>query len=109
VRARDRIFSRSSTSCPLPPEDDMPFQSNPQVLEAMSHALTGVRPMTSLDLPLSVPDEKQLSNSQLGGRRRRNTIAGSEGTITAPITPSAVKADEPMTAGPAKRSTRRRK
>ena len=88
----------------------MPFQSNPQVLEAMTHALTGVRPMSSLDLPLNVPDEKQVAANQLGGgRRRRNTVAGSEGCITAPITPSATKADEPMTGGPIKRSTRRRK
>lgn len=73
------------------------------------YALTGVRPMTSLYLPLNVPDEKQVVANQLGGRRRRNTVAGSEGNITAPITPSATKAEKPTTGGPVKRSTRRRK
>jgi hypothetical protein len=109
VRARDRIFSRSSTSCPLPPEEDMPFQSNSQAQETLLAALTGAKPMTSMDLNLNEKEEKQLQPVQPTGRRRRATVAGSDGTITAPLTPSAVKTEEAETGGPLKRSTRRRK
>ncbi len=108
VRAKDRIFSRSSTTCPLPAEDDAPFPSNPQTTEALIAALSGVKPMTALDLPLSTPEEKQ-AGVTAANRRRRNTVAGSEGTVSAPLTPSVTKTEEPMTGGPVRRTTRRRK
>ena len=108
VRPKDRIFSRSSVTCPLPGEEDAPFQTPPQTVEALVAALSGSREMTSIDMPLNLPEEKPVA-AATAGRRRRNTVTGSEGTITAPLTPRAVKADEPMTGGPAKRVTRRRK
>lgn len=108
VRPKDRIFSRSSTSCPLPVEEEAPFQTPPQALEALTAALSGAKPMTSMDAPVVAPEEKVIS-AQAVGRRRRNTVAGSEGTMTAPLTPSIVKAEEPLSVGPLKRSTRRKK
>ena len=89
-------------------EEEAPFQTPVQALEALTAALSGARPMTSMDAPLVAPEEKALLPPP-AGRRRRNTVTGSEGTITAPLTPSLTKADEPMTGGPLKRSTRRKK
>lgn len=78
------------------------------MIEALTAALSGAKPMTSMDAPVVAPEEKVIS-AQAVGRRRRNTIAGSEGVVTAPLTPNAVKVEEPLSVGPLKRSTRRKK
>ena len=109
VRARDRIFSRSSVTCPLPDEEDTPFATPPQALDALMAALSGKREMKATDMPVTPPDDKQLVSANPVMKRRRNTVAGSEPALTAPPTPALTKAEEPQTVGPAKRSTRRRK
>jgi len=109
VRGKDRIFSRSSVTCPLPDEDDPPFQTPPSALEALKAAISGAKQMSPLDLPVNLPDEKLVATQQ-GTRRRRNTTAGSEGTITAPLTPDVMKTEDlPQTGGNSKRTSRRRR
>ena len=109
VRCRDRVFSRSSVTCPLPEEDDAPFQTPQTSLEALTSALSGLKQPSFAAMQLSSPDEKAPISNPVA-RRRRNTLAGSEGTVTAPLTPNAVKNEEaPQTAGVAKRSSARRR
>ena len=95
-------------TCPLPDEDDAPFATPPQAIEALMAALMGTKEMKATDMPVNPPDEKQITSNTVM-KRRRNTVAGSEGTVTAPLTPSAIKAEEPKSVGPAKRATRRRR
>lgn len=109
VRCRDRIFSRSSVTCPLPDEEDAPFQTPSSAIEALTAALSGTKLLSSSDIPMNLPDDKTLVAPPIA-RRRRNTVAGSEGTVTAPLTPVAVKVEEvPQTVGTAKRTSSRRR
>jgi hypothetical protein len=66
--------------------------------------------MKVTDMPVNPPDEKQLLAVNPTLKRRRNTVAGSEGSLTAPLTPAVTKPEESSsTVGPSKRSTRRRR
>ena len=96
-------------TCPLPEEEDAPFATPPQTLEVLTAALSGIKEMKATDIPLSPPDEKMLAgNTTL--KKRRSAAGGGEGeVVTAPMTPTVTKAEEPSTGGPAKRASRRRR
>lgn len=109
MRGKDRVFSRSSVTCPLQDDDETPFTTPPQALDALMAALSGKKEMRPTDMPVTPPDDKQLISTNPILKRRRNTVPGSEAAATEPATPALTKAEEHQTAGPAKRSTRRRK
>lgn len=111
VRSKDRIFSRSSLTAPLPEEEEMPFQTQQRTMDAVIGMATGRTVITSVSDALLSPTSEDKLLPVPPTKRRRNTVAG--GIVeTPPSTPASVTKREdsaPASTGAAKRTSKRRK
>lgn len=89
-------------------DDENPFTSAQPPVEQLLLASIGDPSAKVLSHPAGPSKEEKLVSAP---KRRRNTVTGSEGTVTAPLTPSTMKVEEPVqgVSGMAKRATRRRR
>lgn len=112
VRPRERVFSRSSMTAPLPEEDDIPFitpLANLENLVSMIHAQFDGKPAK---LIMSPDDKVHVPVPQSAPVRRRKTSMDTT-SVTVPLTPSApvktsaVSGD--IASGPTTRRTSKRR
>ena len=88
VRARERLFSRSSVSAPLPEEEDVPFQTPLASLDnlvSMIHAQFEGKPAKVI----MSPDEKVHVPVPQSAPARRRKVSMDVTSVSAPLTPSA--------------------
>jgi hypothetical protein len=104
VRPKDRIFSRSSVTAPLPEEEDAPFVTplaNLDNLVTMINAQFEGKPV----IPLPSPSEEKSPVVAVPKRKR----GSAEGMISPPPTAEASVTNEAVNSGPARRTSKRRR
>ena len=86
VRARERVFSRSSVTAPLPEEEDVPFQTPLASLDNLVSMINAQFDGKPAKLIMSPDDKVHVPVPQSAPVRRRKS---SMDTTSLPLTPSA--------------------
>jgi len=112
VRARERVFSRSSTSAPLPEEEDIPFQTPLASLDNLVSMINAQFDGKPAKLIMSPDDKVHVPVPQSAPTRRRKssmdaTSASVPLTPSAPVRTSTVSSE--VASGPTTRRTSKRR